>query len=115
MCKRIGIEHYDTVASNSLDQTTKARKLICNVGGGGGAAGEKILDITQGIKLGLSGDAEKYSEALGRNSIWNKQSKISKLPRYLCVQFMRFYWKATPESRDHAGVACKILKGVIRI
>jgi hypothetical protein len=25
---------------------------------------------------------------------------------------MRFYWKATPESRDHAGVKCKMLRPV---
>ncbi len=28
------------------------------------------------------------------------------------MQFVRFYWKATPESRDHAGVKCKMLRPV---
>ena len=25
---------------------------------------------------------------------------------------MRFFWKATPESRDHAGLKCKIMRKV---
>jgi len=42
----------------------------------------------------------------------SKKVKISKLPKYLCIQFMRFFWKATPESRDHQGVKCKIIRAV---
>ena len=58
------------------------------------------------------GSVEKYSEVLGRNAIWKKHSRISRLPVYLCVQFMRFFWKATPDSRDHAGVKCKVGRAV---
>jgi ubiquitin carboxyl-terminal hydrolase 14 len=47
---------------------------------------------------------------LGRNAVWKKTLRINRLPKYLCVQFMRFYWKATPESRDHTGVKCKMLR-----
>lgn len=32
------------------------------------------------------------------------------LARYLCVQFVRFFFKMTPNSRDRAGVGCKILR-----
>ena len=32
--------------------------------------------------------------------------------KYLTVQLNRFYWKLTPNSRDHAGVNCKMLKPV---
>lgn len=55
---------------------------------------------------------EKFSSTLDRNAMWRKTQKISKLPRFVCVQFMRFFWKPTPESRDHAGVKCKILRPV---
>ena len=58
----------------------------------------------------LSGQLEKNSAVLGRNAVWNRSSKISRLPKYLCVQMLRFYWKATPESRDHVGVKCKMLR-----
>jgi len=49
---------------------------------------------------------------LGRNALWKVSQKLDRLPRYICVQFMRFFWKATPESRDHTGVKCKIMKPV---
>lgn len=59
---------------------------------------------------GLEGTIEKHSDVLDRNAVWKKTLRINRLPKYLCVQFMRFYWKATPESRDHAGVKCKMLR-----
>lgn len=86
------------------------RKLICNFEELN--ASEKVTDITMGIRLGLGGTVEKFSDVLGRNSVWKKQAAISQLPRYICVQMMRFFWKATPNSMDHAGVPCKILKPV---
>lgn len=36
--------------------------------------------------------------------------------RFVCVfsglQVMRFFWKATPDSMDHQGVKCKIMRPV---
>jgi ubiquitin carboxyl-terminal hydrolase 14 len=55
---------------------------------------------------------EKRSELLGRNAVWSRVSRVVSLPKYLCVHFLRFYWKATPDSRDHAGVKCKMLRPV---
>jgi hypothetical protein len=87
------------------------RKLVCNIQGGAGAA-TQIGHMHEGIKLGLVGEVEKHSEILGRNAMWTKTSRIKKLPRYICVQFMRFFWKATPNSQDHAGVKCKIMRPI---
>ena len=58
----------------------------------------------------LTGSLEKHSAVLGRNAVWSRTSKISRLPQYLSVQLLRFYWKPTPESRDHVGVKCKMLR-----
>jgi ubiquitin carboxyl-terminal hydrolase 14 len=58
----------------------------------------------------LTGTLEKHSAILGRNATWNKKSLITRLPPVVCVQLMRFYWKATPESMDHQGVKCKMLR-----
>jgi hypothetical protein len=42
--------------------------------------------LNVGINLGLNGSLEKFSPKLGTNSIWKKEAKISKLPKYLwCV------------------------------
>eukprot|EP00633_Aureoumbra_lagunensis_P001586 CAMPEP_0197290980 /NCGR_PEP_ID=MMETSP0890-20130614/10413_1 /TAXON_ID=44058 ORGANISM="Aureoumbra lagunensis, Strain CCMP1510" /NCGR_SAMPLE_ID=MMETSP0890 /ASSEMBLY_ACC=CAM_ASM_000533 /LENGTH=443 /DNA_ID=CAMNT_0042763405 /DNA_START=196 /DNA_END=1527 /DNA_ORIENTATION=- len=89
----------------------KARKLVCNIQGGHGAS-TKIDHLHEGIKIGLSGTLEKRSDILGRNAIWNKTQTIVKLPPYLCIQFMRFFWKPTPNNDDHQGVKCKIMRPV---
>ena len=92
----------------------KVNKLVCNVQGSqqAGDGSSQIDHLQEGLKLGLEGKVEKNSDVLGRNALWKKTSKICKLPRYLCIQFMRFFWKATPDSRDHAGVKCKIMRKV---
>merc|ERR1711861_58507 len=65
-----------------------------------------------GLKLGLVGSLEKRSQILGRDAVWTKTSSVAKLSPYLCVQYMRFFWKATPDSADHTGVKCKIMRPV---
>lgn len=81
----------------------KALKLVCNIT-------IETNHLSEGIKIGLEGVIEKNSDVLGRNAQWKKTLRINRLPKYLCVQFMRFYWKLTPESRDHTGVKCKMLR-----
>mmetsp|Transcript_19975 Transcript_19975/g.33451 ORF Transcript_19975/g.33451 Transcript_19975/m.33451 type:complete len:368 (-) Transcript_19975:1437-2540(-) len=86
-------------------------KLICNIQGGSGAQ-VNVDHMHEGLKLGLEGTVEKASTILDRDAVWNRQQRIAALPRYLCVQFMRFFWKPTPDNRDHAGLKCKILRSV---
>ena len=89
------------------------RKLVCNIQGGSDSNSQvNITHIGEGIQLSLTGKLEKYSDALGRNAQWTRSQKIARLPPYLVVQFGRFYWKATPDSQDHAGVKCKVMKPV---
>jgi len=89
------------------------RKLTCNIQGGSDASAQtNITHIGEGIELALTGKLEKYSDALGRNAQWTRSQKIARLPPYLVVQFGRFYWKSTPDSQDHAGVKCKVMKPV---
>jgi hypothetical protein len=78
----------------------------------GGPGTTPVDHLSEGIKLGLEGTVEKHSSVLGRDALWKKSSRISSLPKYICFHFMRFFWKATPESRDHTGVKCKILRAV---
>lgn len=89
------------------------RKLVCNIqGGSDGAAQTNVGHIGEGINLSLNGSIEKHSEVLGRDAVWTRKQRIARLPPILCVQFGRFYWKATPDSQDHAGVKCKVMKPV---
>ncbi len=89
------------------------RKLVCNIqGGSDGASQTNVSHIAEGINLSLNGSIEKHSEVLGRDAVWTRKQRIARLPPILCVQFGRFYWKATPDSQDHAGVKCKVMKPV---
>ena len=89
------------------------RKLVCNIQGGYGAPKDtNVTHVMEGLKLGLQGKIEKNSAVLGRNAMWTRTSALARLPPVLVVQFGRFYWKATPDSQDHAGVKCKIMKPV---
>jgi len=90
-----------------------ARKLVCNIQGGSDSSAQvNVSHIAEGINLSLSGKIEKHSDILGRNAIWTRTQRIARLPPVLVVQFGRFYWKATPDSQDHQGVKCKVMKPV---
>ena len=68
--------------------------------------------LEEGLKLGFEAELEKNSEVLGRNAKWKTVQRLHSVPLYLAVQFNRFYWKLTPNSRDHGGVNCKIKRPV---
>ncbi|CAK7265144.1 deubiquitinating enzyme [Sporothrix epigloea] len=52
-----------------------------------------INHLRDGLFAGLTEKIEKHSEALGRDAVFTSTLKISRLPKYLTVHFMRFYWK----------------------
>lgn len=49
--------------------------------------------LRDGILAGLTEEIEKHSPTLGRDAIYTKTSKITRLPQYLTVHFVRFNWK----------------------
>jgi len=59
-----------------------------------------------GILAALSGKLEKHSDILGRNAVWTKTSKVTRLPKYLVVHFVRFYWKR--DSNKKAKILRKV-------
>lgn len=67
-------------------ETVKFRQLSCNIT-------SQVNHMFEGINLSLNEELESNSVALGRMAIHNRTSKISKLPRYMVVQFVRFFWK----------------------
>ncbi|CAM9740054.1 unnamed protein product [Ectocarpus sp. 4 AP-2014] len=98
-------------SGESKVSTSTAKKLVCNIQGGAGAS-TQINHLADGMKVGLSDKVEKHSDKLGRDAVFTLNSKIKRLPRYLCIQVLRFFWKATPDSMDHQGVKCKIMRPV---
>jgi ubiquitin carboxyl-terminal hydrolase 14 len=106
--KETCVESEEVVTRKSEDS-----KLTCNIVGGGGSD-QKVDHLHQGLELSLTGEVEKMSTKLGRNAVWKRETKISRLPRYICLQYMRFYWKKrTPTAMDPSvGTNCKMKRRV---
>ena len=68
--------------------------------------------LTEGLQAGLEGSLEKFSESLGRNSVYAKAQKISRLPNYAIVQMVRFIWKKASSVAGTKAVKAKILRSV---
>mmetsp|Transcript_38551 Transcript_38551/g.46608 ORF Transcript_38551/g.46608 Transcript_38551/m.46608 type:complete len:495 (+) Transcript_38551:208-1692(+) len=72
-----------------------------------------VNHLEEGIRIAMQEDREKYSDALGRNAVFQGTSKVSSLPKYICVQFVRFFWKTNVSMADGVtGVKSKILRKV---
>ncbi|VDP07762.1 unnamed protein product [Heligmosomoides polygyrus] len=66
----------------------------------------EVRYIQSGIKEKLSGEIEKTSAVLGRNAKWERNVLIDRLPAYISVQMVRFFYK------ESSQVNAKILKDV---
>ena len=90
-----GIELESTVKNIESDADAEqtvhesVMKLPCHIDNNN----NPINSLQEGLDISLTGELEKFSEALQRNAVFKKTSKVSKLPSYLTIQFVRFYWK----------------------
>lgn len=55
--------------------------------------------LVDGIREGLVENIEKHVDSLGRNSVFEKNSSISKLPPFLTINFVRFFWKVDIQKK----------------
>jgi ubiquitin carboxyl-terminal hydrolase 14 len=74
-------------------------KLDCHIG-------KETNHLQDGIMEGLKEQIEKHSPTLNRNALYTKQSRISRLPKYLTVHFVRFFWKR--ETQKKAKIMRKV-------
>ncbi|KAH0538082.1 hypothetical protein FGG08_005294 [Glutinoglossum americanum] len=58
-----------------------------------------INHLRDGILAGLEEKIEKASPSLERNALYTKKSRISRLPKYLTVHFVRFFWKKDAQKK----------------
>lgn len=63
--------------------------------------------LFQGLERNLKEEREKNSPTLGRNAIYELSSRISALPPYLVVQFVRFYWR---KDNNQKAKICRRVK-----
>ncbi|BFZ64179.1 deubiquitinating enzyme [Saitoella coloradoensis] len=69
-----------------VESSDEVVKLDCHISGTTNFMRDGIFD-------GLTEKIEKSSEALGRNAQYTKTSRLSRLPKYLTVHLVRFYWR----------------------
>jgi ubiquitin carboxyl-terminal hydrolase 14 len=81
-------------------------KIVCYIDG-------QTTELSSGLKASLKENIELYSETLQRNSFFEKSWLINRLPPYLTVQFMRFFWKKENVSTGSKAGKAKILKSII--
>lgn len=74
-------------------------KLDCHISG-------TTNHLRDGIMAGLEEKLEKKSPVLDRNATYTKKSRISRLPKYLTVHFVRFFWKR--EAQKKAKIMRKV-------
>ncbi|KAK4038676.1 hypothetical protein C8A01DRAFT_47755 [Parachaetomium inaequale] len=90
------LECDDPAAREGGEQPTSAKepflKLNCHID-------NQTAHLRDGLVSGLSEKIEKKSEALGRDVMYTKTSKISRLPKYLTVHFVRFFWKRDVQKK----------------
>ena len=73
----------------------------------------QTAELHSGLKAGLKENIELYSDVLQRNSFYEKSWLISRLPPYLTVQFMRFFWKKENINTGSKAGKAKILKSIL--
>ena len=62
--------------------------------------------LSDGIVAGLSEQIDKKSAALDREATYTKTSRVARLPAYLTVHFVRFFWKR--EAQKKAKIMRKV-------
>jgi len=93
-----------TVCNDAPEEETQTKAeefhdLKCNIHG-------DTNHLPEGIKIALNEELEKTSETLGRTATYTRNSRIARLPKYLPVHLVRFFWR-----RD-SKMKAKIMKKV---
>merc|ERR1712136_205017 len=91
-------------AESKEEPTTETRepftKLQCFID-------ENTTHLVTGMKNKMSDSLEKHAPTLGRNAVFKTESRVSKLPKILTIQIMRFFWKQKVQK------SAKIKKAVV--
>ena len=80
------------LGETSVESSDIFLKLDCHIG-------KETNHVNDGIRAGLEEKLEKKSVVLDRDAVYTKKSRISRLPKYLTVHFVRFYWKKEVQKK----------------
>lgn len=106
-----GIEMNIKLKNIEAHSETKVKKelvykLICYID-------NTTIELVEGLKKSLLENVDMFSDVLGRNTVFEKSQYINRLPSYLSIQFMRFFWKQANEMTGAKAGKAKILKSVL--
>ena len=94
------------VATEVKKKEETVYKLICYID-------SNTIELVEGLKKSLKENIDLYSDALARNTVFEKDQYVNRLPPYVTVQFMRFFWKQANELTGAKAGKAKILKSVL--
>ena len=66
--------------------------------------------LLNGIQSSLAEHISKFEDTLGRDAIFEKKQSIVRLPKFVTVQMVRFYWKAGVGKKP--GNRAKVVKPI---
>ncbi|CAO3621166.1 unnamed protein product [Mucor fragilis] len=84
---------------NKVVSTDSFNKLSCHIS-------ISINYMINGILESLNEELEKTSPTLNRTAKYIRKSRVSRLPQYLPIQFVRFFWK--PQEQVKAKILRKV-------
>uniref|UniRef100_A0A6N2MPK4 Ubiquitin carboxyl-terminal hydrolase n=1 Tax=Salix viminalis TaxID=40686 RepID=A0A6N2MPK4_SALVM len=96
---QLGSRVHCQESGEESSETESVYSLKCHIS-------HEVNHLHEGLKHGLKSELEKASPCLGRSALYLKESRINALPRYLTVQFVRFFWKR--ESNQKAKILRKV-------
>ncbi|KHN88446.1 Ubiquitin carboxyl-terminal hydrolase 14 [Toxocara canis] len=96
---KVEMKNLESDAEPVMTSTEKFLQLSCFLS-------QEVKYVQLGIKSKMVEEIEKNSEVLGRNARYEKKTLIDRLPAYLSIQMVRFFYK------EKDKVNAKILKDV---
>ena len=93
------------ISDSKLEVTNKLSCIIDN-------QMNPVNSLSEGIKVALEVEIEKYSDVYKKNCTFVKKSKLLNLPEYLIVQKIRFVWREADVYTKTEARKAKILRNV---
>ena len=86
----------DEAADEASTSTTESfYKIPCHIS-------QSVNHLQDSLKESLNEKIEKNSPSLNRQAMYTKSSLVDRLPKYLTMNFVRFFWK--PVERIKAKI-----------
>ncbi|WPG97581.1 cysteine proteinase [Acrodontium crateriforme] len=82
----------DAPEEESITNSEDFTDLKCNIQG-------DTNHLREGINIGLNEKLEKNSATLGREATYTRISKISRLPKYMPIHLIRFFWRKDTQKK----------------